>query len=403
MSPLLPPSFNLAAPHPWKLAWLAAQWLVTLLWTARTLPAIPGLRRVPDLLKLPLDCSPAGMPTLTVIVPAKDEATAIAATLHSLIAQDYPNLHIVAVDDRSTDTTGAQMDAIAAQHPGRLRVLHIHTLPPGWAGKVHAMTLAADTANTDFLLFTDGDITFAPDALRRALTTAVATRADHFICLPTLRIHSWDEGTFLAVFQLLGSLAVRLWKLPDPKAKRDAAGVGAFNLVRRSAFDSIGGYAALPLEVVEDLRLGQRMKAAGFRSVAAFGTGLVQLHWAPGALGIVRTVTKNFFAVLGFRLPLVFLAALSTVGIFWLPLLGLLLPSTRIPALLSVVAIAVSCHLNGPRSGVSVWYGLLCPLGSLGVAAALLWSALTTLRQGGIRWRGTFYSLADLRRTARTL
>ena len=141
------------------------------------------------------------------------------------------------------------------------------------------------------------------------------------------------------------------------------------------------------------------MKAAGLRSVAAFGTGLVQVHWAPGALGIIRTLTKNSFAALGFNLPLVVLAAASTVGIVWLPLLGLVSPAARLPALLSIAMIALSCRLNGPRSGISAWFCLLAPLGALGVAAALLWSALTTLRQGGIRWRGTFYPLDKLRRT----
>ncbi len=389
---------TVAVHGPWRVAAAVVAWAVAAVWTSRVLPSIWGVRRVPYLNRLPSDCQPTGSPAVTVVVPAKDEAFAIEATLRSLALQDYGPLQVVAVDDRSTDGTGARMDAVAAEFPARVRALHVDTLPAGWSGKVHAMTRGAEGARSEYLLFTDGDIFFQPDTLRRALTAAVQTGADHFVCLPTLRVHSWDEGMMLAAFHTLGSLAVRAWKVPDPRARRDAVGVGAFNLVRREAFDALGGFGRRPLEMVEDLRLGQDMKAAGFRSVAAFGPGMVQVHWAAGGLGIVRGLTKNLFAALGFHLPLVLLAAVSTVAIFWVPVLGWCVPGMRLASLLSCLMLAISFRLSGPRTGVSGWYGLLSPLGALGVAAALLWSALTTLRQGGVWWRGTFYSLAELRR-----
>lgn len=374
-------------------------WLLAAVWVGRTLPALRGLRRVPDLLNLPDDCAPVGHPLLAVIVPAKDEGTNIEATLRSLLRQDYGNLQIIAVNDRSTDDTGARMDALASMAPERLKVCHVDLLPEGWAGKVHAMTVGASVVSVaEFLLFTDGDILFRPDALRRALTLAVERRADHFVCLPTLAVRRWDEGVLLAVFHALGGLAVRMWKVEDPRATHDVAGVGAFNLVRRTAFDRIGGFAAEPLAIVEDLRLGQRMKGAGMRSVVAFGAGLVEVHWASGALGIMRTVTKNFFAVLQFNVAATLGASVFILAIFWMPVIGLFVPWLRLPAAVAVAAMAAGFAMSGPRTGVSGWYGLLSPIGAMGVAGALLWSALTTLRQGGIRWRGTFYSLAELRR-----
>ena len=373
-------------------------WLVAALWTLRVVPALFCIRRVPDLSRLPADCMPAGLPSITVVVPAKDEGAAIDATLRSLALQDYEPLQVVAVDDRSADGTGARMDAMAAEFAERVRVVHIDALPGGWAGKIYAMTRGAEGVTSDYLLFTDGDIFFAPDALRRALTMAVETDADHFVCLPTLDVRRWDEGMMLAVFQALSGLAVRLWKVPDKRAKRDALGVGAFCLVRRTAFEQLGGYARRPLEIVEDLRLGQDMKAAGFRSVPAFGEGLVRVHWAAGAMGIMRGLTKNFFAALQYRLALVLVAAVGTVAVFWVPVVGLFVPAMRVPAVLSVVAMAAMFRQNGPRSGVSSWYGLLSPVGAVGVAAALVWSTVETLRRGGVRWRGTFYPLAELRR-----
>ncbi len=376
-----------------------AAWLVAGLWTARVVPAVFKLSSVPDLNRLAPDCMPVGMPSLTVVVPAKDEGAGIEATLRSLALQDYPGVQVVAVNDRSTDDTGLRMNGVATEFPERVRAAHVKTLPAGWAGKVHAMTVGVEGATSDYVLFTDGDVWFAPDALRRALTVAVGTGADHFVCLPTLRVRRWDEGVLLAVFQVLGDFAVRMWKVPDARAKRDFVGVGAFNMVRRSAFDELGGFARRPLEIVEDLRLGQDMKAAGYRSVAAFGTGLVQVHWAAGALGIMRTLTKNFFAALQFRLALVFVAAVGVLGMFWVPAIGLFVPGMRAASVLAVTMLAVTFGRGGLRSGVSGWYGLLSPLGSAGVAGALLWSTAVTLRQGGIRWRGTFYSLAELRRS----
>ena len=227
------------------------------------------------------------------------------------------------------------------------------------------------------------------------------TGADHFVCLPTLHVQRWDEGVLLSVFHALGALAVRLWKVPDPRAKHDVAGVGAFNMVRREGFEAIGGFAAEPMAIVEDLRLGQRMKDAGLRSYAVLGFGLVQVHWASGALGIVRTVTKNFFAIAQFRVTVVLVVAPVILALFWLPPIGLFVSGLRVPAVVALVAMSVGFSLSGPRTGVSGWYGLLSPMGAVGVCAAFVWSAVTTLRKQGIWWRRTCYSLAELRQQMR--
>lgn len=379
-----------------RLAGAIAAWLVASAWALGVVPLIFKLRTVPELNALRANCMPAGVPSLTVVVPAKDEGAAIEATLRSLLLQDYP-LDVVAVNDRSTDSTGAKMDAVAAEFPGRVRVLHVTDLPAGWAGKVHAMTRAAEHVSSEYLLFTDGDVAFAPDALRRALTAMVAAEADHFVLLPTLRVESWDEGVVLATIQTLGNLAVRLWKVPDPRAKRDALGVGAFTLVRRLAFEEMGGFARRPLEMTEDLRLGQDMKVAGYRAGVAFGRDLVCLHWATGAIGIVRGLTKNAFAALAFRVPLAVGAVVFPVLAFWVPLVGLFVPGMRLASIITWVLVAVAFRVNAKKSGVAAGYGLLSPLGALAVAAAVFVSTFETLRQGGVWWRGTFYSLAELR------
>src|SRR5580704_4554015 len=107
-------------------------WLIALAWLWKAITAARGLPSIPNLHEPRYNLTPAGNPTVTVIVPARNESADITATLESLLNQDYPNLRIIAVDDRSTDTTGTIMDALAAQHPTKLHTLHVKELPTGW-------------------------------------------------------------------------------------------------------------------------------------------------------------------------------------------------------------------------------------------------------------------------------
>ena len=205
-------------------------WAIAILWVVKTVAAARGLPKIPDLLLPQFDRMPEGEPWLTVIVPARDEAAHVRGCLESLLAQDYRHLHVIAVDDRSTDATGALMDEIAATQPERITVMHIVELPAGWLGKTHAMAVAARESavllQPDFLLFTDADVVFRSDALRRTLVQAVATKADHIVTLPTALVRRWDEGVMLGFFQIFGLWVARPWRVEDPKATRDAVGGG---------------------------------------------------------------------------------------------------------------------------------------------------------------------------------
>ena len=171
-------------------------------------------------------------------------------------------------------------------------------------------------------------------------------------------------------------------------------------MIRRSAYEQIGGFAALPLEIIEDVGLARRVKAAGLQTRVAFGSGLVSLHWAAGASGLVNVMTKNMFSAFGFRIAFCLLGCAWLVAIAVLPFAGLFFAWTAIPALVTFGAIVGLYRLLGRHSGLSAWNALLTPVAGLVLVYALLRSMLTTLRQGGVRWRGTFYSLAELRRNA---
>lgn len=376
---------------------IAWAWIVAAVWTWKAVEAAIGLPKVPDLLLPQWDGAPATGPLLTVIVPALNEAEHVGGCLESLLRQEYLSLRIVAVDDRSTDATGAIMDSFAAKFPERLQVLHITELPAGWLGKTNAMARAAGESASEYLLFTDADVIFSPDALRRSIAYAVASGADHLVTVPTLVLKRWDEAALLGFFQVCGMWASRLWKVADPKAARDAVGVGAFNLMRRDAYEQVGGFEALRMEIIEDLGIARRVKRAGLRQRVAFGKGLVSVHWASGALGVVSVITKNIFAAFRFQISFVLVACGWLVTFCVLPVLVTRMDLLA-PAIVTAVAVTAIYRQVGRHSGISAWNVVLAPFAALLLIYALLRSTVTTLRQGGVLWRGTFYPLSELRK-----
>ncbi|WP_348266704.1 glycosyltransferase [Edaphobacter paludis] len=378
-------------------------WPVAVAWVWKAIGAARGLPHIPDITLPQYDVTPDGNPSLTVIVPARNEAADVAACLESLLQQDYANLQIIAINDRSTDRTGAIMEALAVEHPAKLHVLRVTELPPNWLGKTHAMAFAARHASSDYLLFTDADILFRPDAIRRCLAQAVATRADHFVTLPTPIIKTSGEGMLLGFLQVLGLWATRPWRADNPRAVRDFIGIGAFCLLRASAYQKLGGFEAVRMEILEDLTLARLVKVMKLRQRVAVSPGLVKVHWARGAMGVVGVMTKNLFAVFQFHISFL-LAACAWLTLFYLaPLAFLISPATRIPAVITIAGIAMLYRLAGRLSGISAWYAVFFPASAILFIYSLLRSMFITLKQGGVTWRGTFYSLAELRqKIART-
>ncbi len=373
-------------------------WFIALTWLTRAAAAARGLPTVPNLLLPQHDIAPVGKPTLTVIVPARNEGPHVRACLESLLAQDYATLQIIAVNDRSTDNTGEIMDELAATHPEKLRVLHITELPREWLGKTHAMALAASQCDSDFLLFTDADVIFSPSSLHRALANAVATQADHFVLVPTTIIRRWDEAALLAFFGSFGLWGARPWRVADSTSPRDALGIGAFNLLRREAYLQVGGYEALRMEIVEDLGIARRIKRAGLRQRVAFGRGLVSLHWAAGVPGLINVLTKNIFAVVNFHPALLLGGCLWLTTFCILPFFTLWIPAYTLPSAIVILSLTTGYILLGRTSGLSAWNVLAVPFAAAIFIFTLLRSMVVTLKQGGVVWRGTFYPLATLRK-----
>ena len=404
--------------------WIAGVTLA-LAWFSRIIDAALGMPSVADVSQPEWDRNPvlpSGNPRVSIIVPARNEEETIEQALRTLLALDYDNYEVIAVNDRSTDRTGEIMERIAgafqeirkhgevdshfSQNRGEvghphpiLRVIHHTELPPGWLGKTHAMWTAANQASGDWLLFTDADVLFKPDSLRRALAYAEAEPADHLVLFPQMIMKRPGEYMMIAFFQTMFMFGHRPWKVADPSTD-DHMGVGAFNLVRRRVYEAVGTYQALRMEVLDDMKLGKVVKKAGFAQRNVFGGDLISIRWAHGALGIVNNLTKNFFAVLSFQSWRTLLSAFGLAFVNLGPFLGIWLAHgwARLPfgiALGSMLLIYIGMSW---RSGVPAYYFLLHPVSTALFIYTLLRSMLLTLWNDGIVWRGTKYPLEELRK-----
>lgn len=401
---------------------LCLSWLLALGWVWRAAVSVRNLPRVPDLLAVPysLPCDPVqnllpaldSPPALCVIVPARDEAAAIAATLESLLATKGLAIEIIAIDDRSSDTTGEIMDGIAALHTGRiadstnhrmghvqLTVLHIEQLPAGWLGKTHAMAMAAQRTSAPWLLFTDADVVYRPDTLARAIRFLEGEQADHLVLVPTLILRSFGERMMIAFLRVISVWAARPWRVADPRARHDFIGIGAFNLVRRDVYEAIGGFRSLRMEVLEDVRLGFKVKRAGYKQRVAFGRDLIRIRWADGAMGVVGNLTKNAFSAFRFRLILILAACAGLALQATLPFAGLFFNwPVRSASLVSLAMIIMMYRYFEQHSDSGIRYAATFPFAGLLFVYAMLRSVVLTVTEGGVRWRGTFYPLRELRK-----
>ena len=404
--------------------------ILALAWFSRIVDAALGMPSVADVSRPQWDRNPvsaSGNPRVSIIVPARNEQETIEQALRTLLALDYENYEVVAVNDRSTDRTGEIMERLAGERPpskdeeqvqGRknphvwpnrpevgqpavpvLRVIHQTELPPGWLGKTHAMWTGANQACGDWLLFTDADVLFKPDSLRRALAYAETEPADHVVLFPRMIMKRPGEYMMIAFFQTMFMFGHRPWKVADPSTD-DHMGVGAFNLVRRRVYEAVGTYEALRMEVLDDMKLGKVVKKAGFAQRNVFGGDLISIRWAHGAFGIVNNLTKNFFAVLSFQSWRTLLSAVALALVNLGPFLGIWLAHgwARLPYAIALSSVFLIYLGLSWRSSVPPYYFFLHPVSTAMFTYTLLRSMFLTLWNDGIVWRGTKYSLEELRK-----
>ncbi len=353
-------------------------------------------RRLPRVADLP--APPAGR--VSVIVPARDEVAALPGAAATWLAQDWPDLELLLVDDRSADGTGDAMRAIAARD-SRVRVVSIDTLPGGWLGKVHALRVASAVATGDWLLCTDADVHVEPAAIRRAVAYAHAGGLGHLTVMPRFTGGTFPLNVAIAAFALTYFLVIDARKVGVPRSGV-AVGVGAFNLVRRDALALTPGFEWLRLEVIDDVGLGQMLNAAGATGGVVGGHDAAWLTWYADLPGMIRGLEKNAFAAHGYSVTKVLAGTLGLLavvgGLVAAPFVGGTAGSAALAgwaALTLVAARALAAlGLSPPRS-------LLIVPGFLINGWIAVRSALLCASRGGIRWRGTFHPLDDLRKMRR--
>ena len=376
---------------------LGITFLAALFWILNTIDlafGIPRVKRLADVTPL----QDAECPSVSILFAARDEAEKLPGALETLLALDYPRYEVVAVNDRSEDGTREILDNAARTNP-RLKVVHVNSLPSGWLGKPHALQQGYEHASGEWLIFTDADVHFSPDLLRRTVALARQQGWDHLTLLGHVDMHDVGERMALTFFAMAFLIAVRPWRVSKPRT-RNFAGVGAFQLIQRGAYEAIGAHGRLAMEVVDDMKLGKLVKEGGFRSGVANSGGAVNVRWHEGVGNIIRGTTKNFFATSGFRL---WAACLQVIALSWI----FVFPAAALPwlrgwafvfALIAVGLPVVTEAGVALEFGISPLYALTFPIGALIFVWMVTRSTIVTLWSGGITWRGTFYPLKELKR-----
>jgi len=330
-------------------------------------------------------------------VPARNEEKKIRVALQSLLRVEYANVEFIAVNDRSTDRTGPILEEMAGKDP-RLKILTITELPPGWLGKNYALYRGAEGSTGDLLLFTDADVVMEPSTISRAVNYLQNNNLHHLAVMPIVHMPSLALRVFCSTFGIFFSAFLRPWKAKDPKSDK-FIGIGAFNLIRRDAYEAIGGHRAIAMRPDDDVKLGKLLKRAGYRQEMVAGIDLVAVEWYSSLRELIDGLMKNFFAGLDYD---VFLSIASGLAVLFLnvwPFAAIFLVhgvAWRLYLLAAIILVAVIADANH-LYGLPRWYALPHPLSAL-LFVYILWkSMILTLWAGGIRWRGTHYPLALLK------
>ncbi len=373
---------------------------VTLLaWLAFGLDAALGqhlvlyLRRVP----LPGADARAALPRLSVVFGARNEARAVAVAVRTMLALDYPDLEVVAVDDRSDDETGAILDTIA-RSDSRLRVLHVKALPEGWLGKNHALWAGAQVASGRLILFTDADVVFEPTVVLRAVIWMLENDVDHVAGATDVEARGLGLQLFIATFALFFNGYFRPWRAGDPNSKA-YVGFGGFNLVRRDAYERAGTHAALAMDPLDDVNLGKALKETGSRQVCAVPGSMARVEWYESLGGAIRGLEKNTMAGVNWSFGLLFGGVVAQILLAAWPFVAAVTLAGPVRWLnVAIVLVVVILHAAILReTSLPTWLPLLLPIGVLLVVWTSVRAALLTYWRGGIEWRGTFYPLDRLR------
>jgi chlorobactene glucosyltransferase len=348
---------------------------------------------------------PADAPLISICIPARNEENNIRSCVAAALNQDYPNIEVIVLDDRSTDGTLTQLQEIASQD-SRLIPIHGSDLPEGWAGKPHALYQASKVAHGKWLCFVDADTFLTPQALSSCYAKALETEADLFTVMTEQVLGSFWEKVVMPLVMTALSVGFSPRKVNDP-GRRDAVANGQFILIKRGIYDAIGGHEKVKDQIVEDKAISELVKWNGHRLVVADGMQVVRTRMYTSLPTMWEGWTKNIYLGLRDHVAMLFLgafgASLGLIAALFLPiwpLLGLfwyanggdsMALAVIMEALLVWGYLMYFRALIAYKMKISPWYALTTPLGAGIFAAMMLTSAWKVISGQGVTWRGRTY------------
>ena len=380
---------------------ISALWLIAFAWLVTVVFTLHGLSRQKPLLATPnLRLTASDAPLVSILVPARNEQHRVLEDcIRSILAQDYGQFEVIAVNDRSTDDTGAILETIAKSDK-RLRVIEGEELPPGWLGKPYAMHQALNHTRGEWVLATDADMIFEVTALRTAVDRVLESNADALTLIPRFETGSFWERVIIPTWEWVFLMFTVFYRIHDPKSDR-AAAIGGFFLMKRTVLDRVGGYEALKDEVMEDVRLADRIKRLRVRLMIDRAPALIRTRMYSTFGEMWECSTKNWFSGVNFSFPFALLCVVSMYLGAVVPVLialgsllalavgvnaelGLVIVPAALSWLLQVLIMAVVAR----RSGVSMVYAFTAPLGVAVIYAMLLDSSVRITTGRGVTWKG---------------
>jgi len=349
-----------------------------------------NLRLLP---KLTAGQAPSPVPRVSVIVPARNEERVIERTVRALLAQDYPALEVIIVDDRSTDMTPQLLESI---HDSRLIVVHGDEKPAGWLGKPWALHQGSLRATGELLLFVDADVIYEQGAITAAVAHLQRRNAAMISLLPRFEMRGFWENAAMPQLAMTLFTYIPTWLGDRRQIGALAVGGGPGNLVYRREYDEAGGHVALRDAVVDDVSLARRLRKNGRRTETVRADDFVWLRMYHGAGEIIDGFTKNAFSVFGRNYVVAFATLAGTVIVHFLPYPFALFGNVY--AIATVIVISLTRALLFRSLRYPMWSAILLhPF----TTVIWFWIFLRSTWLTGVRrqlhWRGRTYDAAETR------
>lgn len=370
--------------------------LTLMIWIAATIDASIGFRRLDSLEKA--EAADKG-PNLSVIVAARNEEEHINQSIQTQLTQTYKNVEWILVNDRSEDATGKIMNNLEDSDK-RVKVIHIESLPEGWLGKNYALYKGFKQASGTLILFTDADVMYEPEAFSKAVGYLIKHRLDHMTAAPNLSAKPFWLKSFVAFFLFGFSYYKRPWLANNPRSKT-GIGIGAFNMMTRSAYEKIGTHEQIKMRPDDDLQLGMKVKEAGLRQRIVTAMTLIEVDWYPSLKEALAGLEKNTFAGLHYRISMVLFSVFGVFVSQVIPFFTIFSENNTL-ALLSAANIIFLAILytmvTKKMTRFSPWLFLALPFTAMLFIFSIIRASYLTFKRGGIIWRGTKYTLSELRK-----